>query len=364
MRIVTRQEIEKALDFPSLIAALREGFIAYHQGQAVVAPITNIALPEHNGNIHIKPSNLPGSAEISVKVVTCYYDNPQRGLPPRDGAIFLANRTDGRMTAILADAGLITDIRTAGSSAFAVDALASPGEITLGLGGAGTQAYWQAAAIAAVRSVANVRVWAREATARRIRHDLSLPKRVAHLDDAALAQVVVTATPAQVPILSKETLSPESLVVAMGADALGRRELWPAILPQAQAFVVDILSQCERYGELNGLIGGQRPCPSLNWGRCSQEASGSKMATVPSSSTARALHFRTRWAPNWFCASWKTLLPLKGRKSPFNRNAPKSRSPSCVEMIRLGASCSCLCSDTFSLSPDTAPSGKPLMSFT
>ena len=84
------------------------------------------------------------------------------------------------MTAILADAGLITDMRTAGSSAVAVDALASPGEITLGLVGARTQAYWHAAAIAAVRCVANVRVWARdvdkaEATARRIRHDLSLP---------------------------------------------------------------------------------------------------------------------------------------------------------------------------------------------
>ena len=68
MRIVTRQEIEKALDFPSLIAALREGFIAYHQGQAVVAPTTNIALPDHNGDMHIKPSYLPGSAETPAPV--------------------------------------------------------------------------------------------------------------------------------------------------------------------------------------------------------------------------------------------------------------------------------------------------------
>jgi ornithine cyclodeaminase len=152
-----------------------------------------------------------------------------------------------------------------------VDALASPGEITLGLVGAGSQAYWHAAAIAAVRSVANVRVWARdidkaEATAQRIRHDLSLPARAATLADAALAQVVVTATPAQVPILTKEILSPESVVVAMGADAIGKRELGPAILPQARAFVVDSLRQCERYGELQWLDRGSAALPVIELG--------------------------------------------------------------------------------------------------
>jgi ornithine cyclodeaminase len=162
MLIIERDTIEQVLDFPSLIAALRDGFVAFHSGEAWVAPITNIAFPEQHGEMHIKPGFLRSSPEICVKIVTCFYDNPRLGMPTRDGAIVLADRSNGRMKALLADQGLITDMRTAGSSAVAVDALAIDGGISLGVVGAGTQAYWHAAAIACVRPIREVRIWGRD----------------------------------------------------------------------------------------------------------------------------------------------------------------------------------------------------------
>jgi len=234
---------------------LRDGFIAFHNGQAWVAPITNIALPEQNGEMHIKPGYLTGSSEICVKVVTCFYDNPRHGLPTRDGAILLADRRDGRMKALLADKGRITDMRTAGASAVAVDALAVKRPIRLGLVGAGTQAYWHAAAIACVRQVHEVLVWGRdfakaEAAARNIEDRLGLTARVASLEATCLADVIVTATPAQEPVIDTQRLQPNALIVAMGADAIGKRELGPDVLLRALAIVADSLPQCRRYGEL------------------------------------------------------------------------------------------------------------------
>ena len=73
-----------------------------------VAPITNIDLPEVNGEMHIKPGYMAAGDHICVKIATCYYDNPANGLPTRDGLIVLANRRNGRIEAVLCDGGLIT----------------------------------------------------------------------------------------------------------------------------------------------------------------------------------------------------------------------------------------------------------------
>lgn len=257
-RIVGREEIRQALTFGRLIPALAEGFRQYRRGQAIVAPITNIDLPHVNGEMHIKPGYLRDGDWLCVKIATCYYDNPARGLPTRDGALILSNLRNGRIEAVLCDAGLVTDMRTAGASAVAVDALARAGTITLGLVGAGTQAFWHAAALRAVRTIDVVRLWGRHpdrarAAVERIQRELGLPATVAALEETVDADVVVTATPARVPVLDQQRLRSGSVIVAMGADAIGKRELGPAIMEQVALVVPDSLGQCERLGELQWL---------------------------------------------------------------------------------------------------------------
>lgn len=254
-RIIGREEIRKALAFDRLIPALAEGFRRFRRGEAVVAPVTNIDLPHVNGEMHIKPGYLRDGDWLCVKIATCYYDNPAHGLPTRDGALVLSSLRDGRIEAVLCDAGLVTDMRTAGASAVAVDALARRGEISLGLVGAGTQALWHAAALRAVRTIGEVRIWARRpdqarSAAERIQREFELRAAGAPLEAAADADVVVTATPARSPVLDRERLRPGAVVVAMGADAVGKRELGPSIVAQAALVVADSLAQCERLGEL------------------------------------------------------------------------------------------------------------------
>lgn len=258
-RIVTAEQIASRLTFDRLIPAIAQGFRDFHKGQAKVASITNIDLPEVNGEMHIKPGYMAGGDHVCVKIATCYYDNPRKGLPTRDGVIVLASRTNGRIEAILCDAGLITDMRTAAASAVAVDTLASSsGPLTLGLVGAGTQAYWHARAIPHVRPISKIVIWGRhpdrvKAAVERIRKETNLPVEPGALTSAAACDVVVTATPARSPVLQDETLRPGAVLVTMGADAVGKRELGPGILKQASSIVADRIEQCRRIGELQWL---------------------------------------------------------------------------------------------------------------
>lgn len=262
-RVVGRDEIAAALVFDRLIPAVADGFRAYDAGDAVVAPVTNIDLRAVNGEVHIKPGYMRTGDWVCVKIATCYYDNPSRGLPTRDGALVLSDRRTGRIEAVLCDGGLVTDMRTAAASAVAVDTLARPGAITLGLVGAGAQAFWHAAAIPTVRAVDAVRVWGRDraraaAAAGRIARELGLAATAASLDEAAGCDVVVTATPARAPVLDHQRLRPGALVVAMGADAAGKREIADEIWKHVALVVTDSLGQCETLGELQWL-----PAPRL-----------------------------------------------------------------------------------------------------
>lgn len=255
MRIVSTEEIKRILDFGRLVPALERGFIDYSQGRARSAPITNIDFPEANGEMHIKPGYLMSNNDACVKIVTCFYDNPSKGMPTRDGAIVVADRTTGRMKAILCDSGHITDMRTAGASAVAVSRLARHGEIELGLVGTGTQAYWHARAIGSVRGISKIRIWGRsrakaDLLADRISGELRVPVTLGSLDEVTASDVVVTATPAHEPILTSQTPKRGAVIVAMGADAKGKRELSAGFMAQVTHVVADSVSQCRQYGEL------------------------------------------------------------------------------------------------------------------
>lgn len=268
MRIVSTEEIKRVLDFSRLVPALERGFIDYSQGRARSAPITNIDFPEANGEMHIKPGYLMSNNDACVKIVTCFYDNPSKGMPTRDGAIVVADRTTGKMKAILCDSGHITDMRTAGASAVAINRLARRTEIELGLVGTGTQAYWHARAISSVRSISKIRIWGRsrakaDLLADRITGELRVPVTLGSLDEVVDSDVVVTATPAHEPILTTQQPKKGAVIVAMGADAKGKRELSAIFMKNVSHVVADSVPQCRQYGELQWPDLASRPAYDL-----------------------------------------------------------------------------------------------------
>jgi ornithine cyclodeaminase len=109
-----------------------------------------------------------------------------------------------------------------------------------------------------VRPIDRILVWGRQRAQvdvgiDRIAAATELPVRTGTIEEVAHCEVVVTATPASTPVLVEQTLRPGSVVVAMGSDAVGKRELGPRILEQASLIVADSLDQCRAVGELQWL---------------------------------------------------------------------------------------------------------------
>src|SRR5690606_27820892 len=112
-----------------------------------------------------------------------------------------------------------------------------------------------------VRPFREVLVWGRdrakaEDCAADLGRILGIPAR-AEADPARLvaqSQLVVTATPAEQPVLRADWLHPGLHITAMGSDQAGKNEIEPAALAAADLYVCDRVSQCEVLGELRSAI--------------------------------------------------------------------------------------------------------------
>jgi ornithine cyclodeaminase len=255
MRVITPEQVRSSLHFSELVPALVEGFRSFALGKTQVAPITNIDFPDVNGEIHIKTGWIANGPYVCSKLVSCYYDNPRKGLSTRDGALIIFDRVNGQVEALIYDAGHITNMRTAATSAAAAQALAVSEADDLGIIGTGTQAYWHALAIGAVRKLRSVQVAGRNSeranqAARTISEALGLTAVVSTVGEAAACSIVVTATPARQPVLNSERVQKGAVVIAMGADSAGKRELAPKFMQQVDLVVTDSTEQCRGVGEL------------------------------------------------------------------------------------------------------------------
>jgi ornithine cyclodeaminase/alanine dehydrogenase-like protein (mu-crystallin family) len=162
---------------------------------------------------------------------------------PKHGAWFTVLLFDAETAHPLAqlEANWLGQIRTGAVSGLATDLLAPKGALAVGCIGAGFQARSQIEAIAAVRQLSSVRVWSRtpekrEQFASDLKSSLNLPAEVAASADelADGSDVLVTATWSREPVASDAAVRNGTLVLAMGSNNPGRREL-PGTLVRAFA---------------------------------------------------------------------------------------------------------------------------------
>jgi ornithine cyclodeaminase/alanine dehydrogenase-like protein (mu-crystallin family) len=124
--------------------------------------------------------------------------------------------------------------------------------------GAGVQARLQMEALAKMRQLERILVWARDgAKAEACADDLAgrlgiEAVAVSSAERLVLeADVVVTTTPARDPLVVADWLHPGLHITAIGADAPDKNELHPAVLERADLLVCDARAQCARLGELH-----------------------------------------------------------------------------------------------------------------
>jgi alanine dehydrogenase len=195
------------------------------------------------------PASLPGAA--GMKWVNVHTNNPAKGLPTVMAVLILNDPETGYPLAIM-DASETTAMRTAATSTIASKYLARKDLKTLGIIGAGYQAYHHIKAHCELFNFIEIMVSdiSPKATGRLIDSLPNLPLRACSSEEAVKADIVCTLTPAHQPVVLKKWLKPGTHINAVGADAEGKEELEPSILNDARV-VVDDLRQAIHAGEIN-----------------------------------------------------------------------------------------------------------------
>ena len=238
------------------VAVVRDAFRADGEGRAHVPSVINLEITAARGEFHVKTAHIEGVPYIGVKIASGFYDNPSKGLPSGSGLIALFDAGTGLPAALLLDNGFLTDIRTGAAGAVAADYLARREISTVGVIGSGVQARHQVRCVRVVRPFRRLIAW----SPTRARLDAYCAEmamegyEVAAADSpeevCAEADLLITTTPAQAPLVHAAWLRNGMHVTAVGADSPGKHELEPACLDMADLVVVDHLGQCAAFGEL------------------------------------------------------------------------------------------------------------------
>ncbi|MBI2869454.1 MAG: ornithine cyclodeaminase family protein [Chloroflexi bacterium] len=245
--LLRRSQVTGLLDMGEVIAAVEQAFRDWAAGRARMPAKAYLLLDK--GDFRAMPAAVPGAA--GMKWVNVHPQNPGIGLPTVMGTIIYSDPDTGYPLAIM-DATEITAYRTGATSAVASRYLARKDSRTLGLIGAGRQAYTQLLAHAVLFNLELVKVFdpSREAVSRLAARFPGLTVREATAEDAAASDIVCTVTPTRQPVVMRSWVKPGVHINAVGADAPGKEELEPAVLSAAAVFVDDI-KQASGGGEIN-----------------------------------------------------------------------------------------------------------------
>jgi alanine dehydrogenase len=196
-----------------------------------------------------------GRSVCGLKWVNVHPGNSPKNLPTVMAKILL-NDPDTGLELCDLDGTMITNLRTGAAGGVAARHLARAGASSLGLIGAGVQAWYQFLAIEAVRPLAEVRLFdhhcrrCEHLAARMIEYGVETTVAVDEREAVAGLDIVATTTPSRQPHVLADWVEPGTLILAMGADAQGKQELDPAILARARV-VVDDPPQAWHSGEVN-----------------------------------------------------------------------------------------------------------------
>lgn len=245
--LLRERDVGTLLSMEAAIALMEEALAAYSTGEVVQPVRQALAIAPHAGYLGLMPAHLRasdrGAAEaLGAKAVTFYTANAARGLPTHMAVILLWDPQTGELLSIM-DGRLITERRTAATSAAAAKALARPEARVLAVLGSGVQARSHLEAFRRVREIGPVRVWSRtRAHAERLAREAEesgLTAAVCTTPEEAVrgADLVVTVTSSPTPVVEGRWVSPGAHITAVGAPRPDWRELDAETVAQARVFV-------------------------------------------------------------------------------------------------------------------------------
>lgn len=290
---VSETAAKRLVTLKDAVALMEAAFVSLDRGDSLLFPAVRGHGSLPGTRFGVKAGYDATCRAPGLKVGTYWPGNSARGLGNHGSTTLLLDDETGLPRALIA-ATHLTALRTAASDAVAVKYLARPDASVLAVVGTGHQAYWDALAIAEVRSLSCVLVSGRdaqaaEALANRLRA-ADLPAESCGLQAAlARADVVSTVTASREALFTAGNVRPGTHVSAMGADGPGKQELDPALAARALLWA-DMPSQSVVMGEFQHVSAATaariQPIGGLVAGRLLGRSSSQEITLYDSSGVA------------------------------------------------------------------------------
>ena len=244
---ITESEVEALFTMADAVEVVEQAFIARANGEAHNEPRRR--LPTSSGAYNLMFATWPGHQTAGLKS----YAGGRGGI---NFHVLLYDTAANSLSAVI-EANRMGQIRTGAASGVATKYMAREDAETVGIIGSGYQAETQLAAIAHVREVRSAKVYSRSeenrnSYAERMSFALEIDVTpVSSGEEAADANVVVTITNSQQPVLLGEWLKPGSHINAAGNNSWLKREIDTRAVTACDIVAVDDVEQAKfECGEL------------------------------------------------------------------------------------------------------------------
>lgn len=248
MLMISADDVDRCLNFPDLIAALRLAFSTgaiqptrhhHHIEKPDGAASTLLLMPAWTD---FTAAGTSSEGHIGVKIVTVSPENNTLGKPAVMGLYLLLDGRTGEPKALI-DGQRLTLWRTAAASALAATYLARADASRLLVIGAGALSPFLAKAHASVRPIREIRIWNRTpANAERVAGSLrddGYDVRVTDDMETSIgwADIVSSATISSTPLVEGRLLEPGTHLDLVGAFTPDMRESDDEAVRRARVFV-------------------------------------------------------------------------------------------------------------------------------
>ncbi|MDM8529142.1 hypothetical protein QUF58_13160 [Anaerolineales bacterium HSG24] len=255
--LLGEDEIRQTVSLNDAIEAVEKVFVASAEGRMNLPAAFTMSLPDVHGSVQVRGTYLEEAPYYVVKVGNNFQDNPTINLPMQSEMTMIFDAATGFPAAMLYDYGYLTRVRAGATGAVAAKYLANSELKRIAIIGSGKQAYMQLKMLKLVRNINSVVVWGRspmnvDTYARRLieEHDFNIEIAVSVEEAVSEADLVITTTASEQPLVKPEWLKPGVHINAVGSNSPTKQELYPTVLELADVIVTDKLIQSIMMGEI------------------------------------------------------------------------------------------------------------------